>query len=467
MSCEPDPADRPPAALARPVVQRQLTGWGRAMRTTADVARPRSVAEVSALLADPPARGVISRGLGRAYGDAAQDAGGLVLDLTGLAPDLHVDVAAATVTASAGVSLDALMRALVPLGLWVPVSPGTRNVTLGGALAADVHGKNHHVDGSFGNAVRALRLVLPGGEVRTLTPDGTPEPFWATLGGMGLTGAIVSATFTAHRIQTSRMLVDTTRTADLDQTLTAMAADDARYHYTVAWIDLMARGAAMGRSVLTSGEFARLDQLPARAARDPLAYHPTVRAAAPPWAPPRLLNRASIGAFNELWFRKAPRHRTGQLQTIPAYFHPLDMVAGWNRLYGPAGFMQYQFVVPFGAEDTLSAIVASLSDHRIVSFLTVLKRFGPANPGYLSFPTPGWTLALDLPLDQPGLTELIPRFDEAVLAVGGRHYLAKDSTMSPATARAGYPRLGEWQDIRERLDPDHVMRSDLARRLQL
>jgi decaprenylphospho-beta-D-ribofuranose 2-oxidase len=192
-----------------------------------------------------------------------------------------------------------------------------------------------------------------------------------------------------------------------------------------------------------------------------------VRVTAPPWAPPHLLNRASIGAFNEVWFRKAPKVRRGEPQTIPAFFHPLDMVAGWNRLYGRAGFMQYQFVLPFEAHETLRSIVGTLSASGVVSFLTVLKRFGPGSPGYLSFPKPGWTLALDLPLAQPKLRHLIPAFDEQVLAAGGRHYLAKDSTMSPQVARSGYPRLDEWRAVRDRLDPEHVMRSDLARRLHL
>ena len=267
-------------------------------------------------------RGVIARGLGRAYGDAAQDAGGLVLDLTGLDGTLSVDHDTHEVTASTGHSLDHLMRVLVPLGLWVPVSPGTRYVSLGGALAADVHGKNHHVDGSFGNAVRELTLVTSNGDVRTLTPDGTPEEFWATIGGMGLTGAITQARFSAHPIETSRASVDTERAGDLDEALAMMTDGDDAYRYTVTWIDLMARGAHMGRSVLTRGDFATLDQLPAELRSDPLTYGPKVLAAAPPWAPPKLLNRATIGAFNEMWFRKAPKVRRGEIQSHPRVLPP-------------------------------------------------------------------------------------------------------------------------------------------------
>jgi len=217
-----------------PAIERKvLTGWGRVAGTVADVASPTTVDEVSALMASPGPRGVIPRGLGRAYGDAAQDSGGLVIDLTGLDSTLRVDHSSHQVTASTGHSLDHLMRVLVPQGYWVPVSPGTRNVSLGGALAADVHGKNHHVDGSFGNAVRELTLVAPGGDVRTLTPDGTPEEFWATVGGMGLTGAIVEARFDAHPIETSRASVDTERADNLDEALAMMSASDDLYRYTV------------------------------------------------------------------------------------------------------------------------------------------------------------------------------------------------------------------------------------------
>lgn len=456
------------APAATPAIERKvLTGWGQVAGTVADVASPTTVDEVSALMATRGPRGVIPRGLGRAYGDAAQDSGGLVVDLTGLDSTLRVDHSSHQVTASAGHSLDHLMRVLVPQGYWVPVSPGTRNVSLGGALAADVHGKNHHVDGSFGNAVRELTLVTPGGDVRTLTPDGTPEEFWATVGGMGLTGAIVEARFDVHPIETSRASVDTERANNLDEALAMMSASDDQYRYTVTWIDLMAKGAHIGRSVLTRGDFATLDQLPAKLRDDPLAYGPKVLAAAPPWAPPKLLNRATIGAFNEMWFRKAPKVRRGEIQSIPVFFHPLDMVSGWNRLYGHSGFIQYQFMLPFGAEETLRSIIGSLSSARVVSFLTVLKRFGPGNPGYLSFPKPGWTLAMDLPLGQEKLRELLPRFDEQVVEAGGRHYFAKDSTISPRIARAGYPRLDEWRAVRDRLDPDRVMASDLSRRLDL
>lgn len=452
---------------SEPSEVRLLTGWGRTAPTAARVARPRTAAEVAELLASPPPRGLIARGLGRSYGDAAQDAGGLVLDCTALAPSLRIDPAGGTVTCSAGMSLDRLMRDLLPLGWFVPVTPGTRHITVGGAVAADVHGKNHHADGSFGNALLSLTLVLPGGSVVTVSPDDDPELFWATVGGIGLTGVVTEATFRCIPVETSRMLVDTQRTANLDETFAVMTETDSRYRYTVAWIDLLAQGAAMGRSVLTRGDHAPLTALRGRAARDPLGFDPRVRLSAPPWAPPGLLNRFTVQAFNEVWFRKAPASRTGEVQGLAAFFHPLDGVAGWNRLYGSRGFVQYQFVVPFGAEDTLRGIVSELSSARVASFLAVIKRFGPGNSGLLSFPAPGWTLALDIPNGDRRLAAMLRSFDAAVASAGGRVYLAKDATLDPAVLERMYPRLEEFRKVRARVDPDGVLRSDLARRLEL
>ncbi|MGH3321143.1 MAG: FAD-binding protein [Streptosporangiaceae bacterium] len=444
-----------------------LTGWGRTAPTVASVARPRSTQEVAKLMAAAPGRGAIARGLGRSYGDAAQSAGGLVLDCTALAPNRAIDPESGVVTTSAGVSLDALLRELVPLGWFVPVTPGTRYVTVGGALAADIHGKNHHVDGSFGAAVLSFTLVTPGGEVRRVTPDDDRELFWATVGGMGLTGVVTEVTFRCVPVETSRMRVDIERARDLDHALEIMASSDDRYHYTVAWIDLLASGGSMGRSVLTRGDHARADELPPRARRDPFRYDPRPRLSAPPWAPPRLLNRLTVGAFNELWFRKAPEARRGEIQEIAAFFHPLDGIRRWNALYGPRGFVQYQCVVPFGEEQALRRIVERVSGSGIASFLAVLKRFGPGNQGMLSFPMSGWTLALDIPVGGAALPGLLTALDGEVLAAGGRVYLAKDAVLPAELLPRMYPELDRWRGVRRRVDPDGVLRSDLCRRLDL
>ncbi|MEW2807847.1 FAD-binding oxidoreductase [Streptomyces massasporeus] len=442
-----------------------VTGWGRTAPTAAWLIRPRSYEEAAAAVRDCGARGGIPRGLGRAYGDAAQNAGGSVLDMTALDRVHAIDADGGTVLCDAGVSLHRLMEVLLPLGWFVPVTPGTRYVTVGGAIGADIHGKNHHVSGSFARHVLALELLTADGEIRTVIP-GTPL-FDATAGGMGLTGVILTATIRLQPVETSLMSVDTERATDLDDLMARLTATDHRYRYSVAWIDLLARGAATGRAVLTRGDHAPLDALPARLRRDPLAFRTPRLPATPEILPEGLLSRTTVGLFNELWYRKAPRARTGRLQRISPFFHPLDGVPHWNRVYGRGGFVQYQFVVGYGREDALRRVVRRISERRCPSFLAVLKRFGESDPGWLSFPVPGWTLALDIPAGLPGLGAFLDELDEEVAAAGGRVYLAKDARLRPDLLAAMYPRLDDFRALRARLDPHGVFVSDLARRLSL
>ncbi|WP_030422262.1 MULTISPECIES: FAD-binding oxidoreductase [unclassified Streptomyces] len=442
-----------------------VTGWGRTAPTAARLVRPRTYEEAAAAVRACGARGGIPRGLGRAYGDAAQNAGGAVLDMTGLDRVHAVDAAGGTVLCDAGVSLHRLMEVLLPLGWFVPVTPGTRYVTVGGAIGADIHGKNHHVSGSFARHVLALELLTADGEVRTVLP-GTPL-FDATAGGMGLTGVILTATVRLQPVETSLMSVDTERARDLDDLLARLTATDHRYRYSVAWIDLLARGAATGRAVLTRGDHAPLDALPARRRARPLDFRTARLPAAPARFPEGLLTRTTVGLFNTVWYHKAPRAQTGRLRPIPAFFHPLDGVPHWNRVYGRGGFVQYQFVVGHGREEGLRRIVRRIAEHRCPSFLAVLKRFGEGDAGWLSFPVPGWTLALDIPANLPGLGPLLDGLDEEVAAAGGRVYLAKDSRLRPELLAAMYPRLDEFRALRAELDPRGVFVSDLSRRLAL
>ncbi|WP_329412908.1 FAD-binding oxidoreductase [Streptomyces sp. NBC_00704] len=440
-----------------------VTGWGRTAPTVARVIRPRTYPEAVAAVRDCGARGAIPRGLGRAYGDAAQNAGGTVVDVTGLDRIHVVDADAGVVLCDAGVSLHRLTEVLLPLGWFVPVTPGTRYVTVGGAIAADIHGKNHHVSGSFARHVTSFELLTADGTVRTVRP-GTPL-FDATAGGMGLTGIVLTATVRLQPVETSLMCVDTERTADLDDLMARLTDGDHRHRYSVAWIDLLARGAATGRAVLTRGDHAPLDALPPRTRRTPLAFRPSRLPAPPAHLPDGLVTRTGVALFNELWYRRAPRARTGELQRLSAFFHPLDGVPHWNRVYGRGGFVQYQFVVGHGREETLRRIVQRISARRCPSFLAVLKRFGEADPGWLSFPRPGWTLALDVPAGLPGLGAFLDELDEEVAAAGGRVYLAKDSRLRPDLLAAMYPRLDDFRALRAELDPRGVFMSDLARRL--
>jgi len=290
---------------------------------------------------------------------------------------------------------------------------------------------------------------------------------WATAGGMGLTGVILAVTLQLLPVRTSLMSVDTERAADLDDLLARLTATDHRYRYSVAWIDLLARGAHTGRAVLTRGDHAPPEALPRRARRAPLAFRPGRLPAAPRLVPEGLLGRTTVGLFNEFWYRRAPRERRGRLQKLSAFFHPLDGLPEWNRLYGRGGFVQYQFVVGHGQEETLRTVVGRLSRHRCPSFLAVLKRFGGGDPGWLSFPMPGWTLALDVPAGLPGLSGLLDELDEQVAGAGGRVYLAKDARLRPDLLALMYPRLDDFRSLRARYDPRGAITSDLARRLAL
>lgn len=445
-----------------------VTGWGRNPASAAHVVRPVDADGLALAAKGAGRRGAIARGLGRAYGDAAMNAGGTVVEATRVEGVLEFDPRRGVVRALAGTSLDALLRRTVPEGWFVPVTPGTRFVTLGGAIASDVHGKDHHAAGTFGSHVRSIVLALSDGTRRTLTPEESPDEFWATCGGMGLTGTILEATVGLRPVETSLVSVDTDRISDLDTLLARLATDESRYRYSVAWIDLLARGRSLGRAVLTQGDFAPRGAVrpQRRGSGDALAYGP--RPPLPtPLAPSFLLNRWTIRAFNGLWYRKAPRQRRGELQTITQFFYPLDLAGEWNRLYGRRGFFQWQCLVPFGEETVLRQVIEALAGSHSASFLAVLKRLGAANPGPLSFPAPGWTVALDVPAGNTGLTPLVRRLDRQVVEAGGRLYLAKDSCMSPELLPVMYPRLPEWRAVRDGLDPERRMISDLARRLRL
>ncbi len=434
----------------------RLTGWGRATASRALVHAGVAAADLPALLDAAGRRGVLARGLGRSYGDAAQNGGGDVLRLSSRDTPVEVDTTAGAVRVPAAASIDELLRRLLPMGRCLPVMPGTRFVSVGGAIAADVHGKNHHVDGSFGRWVRELSLVDGCGRERVLSPGAQPAEFWATLGGMGLTGVVTSAVIATLPVSTTQMRVRSRRFSHLDAVLDAMTASEARYH--VAWVDA-APGSGFGRSVLDEAD--HLDGGhggPARhAPRTPLPV---------PLMPLNLVRPAAIRLFNEAWWRRAP---TDSTTTVPLarYFHPLDGLGDWHRLYGPAGLLQWQIAVPFSARQLVEASLRRLVAAAAVPSLVVLKRFGEPSPGPLSFPIAGWTLAVDLPAGYPGLRRVLDTLDEQVADAGGRVYFAKDARLSPRLLARMYPDVDSWRAVRQQLDPRGVFQSDLGRRLRL
>ncbi|MGB3411517.1 MAG: FAD-binding oxidoreductase [Microthrixaceae bacterium] len=455
--------DSDPDFSSKPVL---LSGWGRTTPALCDLVSTGSAEGVARAVTDVGERGIIARGLGRAYGDCAQNAGGSVLDGPKLRGVIDVDLANGIVRAHAGTSLDDLMKWFVPLGLFVPVTPGTRSVTVGGAIAADIHGKNHHAKGSWGNHVVSFRLLDGHGAIRDVSPITDPGLFWATMGGMGLTGIVLDATIKMSPIESAYLMVDTDRTNNLDEVMTLMVEGDEFYEYSVAWIDLIAKGRNMGRSILERGHFATEAEVTSRGKHDPHKYSTHQLVSPPDVLPSGLLNHLTIRAFNEVWYRKSPKKRRDHLATIEGFFHPLDMIDDWNRMYGPRGFLQWQTVLPDSATDVLRVAVERLSNSGASSFLAVLKRFGPGNQGHLSFPAKGWTLALDIPVS-PELHGLLDELDEMIVEAGGRIYLAKDSRVRPELIPVMYPRLDEWREIRDKVDPDRKFRSDMSRRLNL
>ncbi|MFE3372291.1 FAD-binding protein [Streptomyces sp. NPDC059173] len=447
-----------------------LTGWGRTAPTTAVRFRPRGYEEAAAVVRGRGPRGVIARGLGRSPGDAAQNAGGSVLDLSGLARIGGVDAAAGVVRCDAGVSLERLLRVLLPLGWLPPLLPGTGRVTVGGAIGSDAPGLDHRRAGSFTRHVSALELLTADGEVRTVLP-GTAL-FDATAGGLGLTGVVLGATLRLRRVTTGLMSVSTERAGDLDDLLARFTAGGDRLPYASAWVDLTARGRATGRGVLTRGEHATPDMRLAYAGRTRMFARPAAAPGRPafPGLPPLpggRLGPAAAALCNEARYRGSPRARTGELRPVHAFFHASDALPDVRPLYGRGGLVRYRFTVGDGQEETLHRVVRRIAARRSPAVRAVLQRFGAADPGLLSFASPGWCLELDLPAALPGLARFLDGVDEEVAAAGGRVCLAEDARMRPGTAAAMYPRLTEFRELRARLDPAGAFRSDLSRRLGL
>jgi decaprenylphospho-beta-D-ribofuranose 2-oxidase len=458
--------------LAAPI--RSLCGWGRTTRSRCRVLAPRGAPDVlEALASHRGDGGVIARGAGRSYGDAAQNDGGTVLDMTGLDRIVSVDAEGRLVRAQAGATIAQLMACLATHRLTLPAVPGTRHVTLAGAIASDIHGKNHHRDGGFARHVASLSLCTPAGEVMELTPESDPDLFYATLGGMGLTGVVVEASVRAEPLASAWVLADTDRTDGLEQTLEMLSGEE-RHRYSVAWLDLLADGVTLGRAIVSRADPLPVDGLapPIRRRRATGAVYPGTLSRRPVLEVPRgfpgtLLRPSSVRAFNALHWSAAPYRERGRPLALAPYFFPLDVVGRWNRLYGAAGLIQYQFVIPTGAEDTLVRCFQLIRARRLPVYLAVFKRLGAAFGGPLSFPLEGWTLALDIPAAAEGVRSALERLDELVADAGGRVYLSKDARLGREALNAMYPQLDRFHAQRARVDPDGVLRSDLASRLGL
>jgi decaprenylphospho-beta-D-ribofuranose 2-oxidase len=449
------PPVAPAASVAPDASSEVISGWGGGVHARVTLVRPESTDAVRAALSSRQHRGAIARGMGRSYGDAAQLGGGLVLDTTRLR-GFELDTEHGILTAQAGATLGELLAALSPAGWVLPVVPGTQHVTIGGAIASDIHGKNHGKVGTFGTHVLALGLLAASGDELALTPQAGGELMAATIGGMGLTGLILWARVRLHRMRSATVSVDTNRIERLDDAFATL--DGPGGSHRVAWLDLLGRRPVRG--IVTRAELL---------SHGPAGNHATVSAklTVPARWPAGLLREGVVRSYNEFRFRRAPRREVGRAEAFGAHMFPLDGLDAWPRLYGRTGFVQYQLVVPRGQEGTLEAVLTRLRHSPVPCYLAVLKDFGAESAAPLSFPLAGWTLALDLPRAAPGLETLLDGFDELVAAAGGRVYLAKDARLRPDTLAAMYPRLEQWRAARDRADPERLWRSDLGLRTGL
>jgi decaprenylphospho-beta-D-ribofuranose 2-oxidase len=442
----------------------ELSGWGRHPRVRARVVRPEMVSHVAPQVAEGVG-GVIARGLGRSYGDASLPAEGGVAVLTErLSRFLSFDERTGLLTAEAGTTLGEVLETFLPRGWFPPVVPGTKFVTLGGCVAADVHGKNQHHAGTFGAHTTELTMRLADGSLVRCSPREDSELFRATVGGMGLTGFVADVSFRLARVETAHMLVRHQPSRDLEESLALLedrALDD---EYVVSWVDCLAEGPRLGRGVLMRGNHARPNEIKNNGS--PLRLAPRRGPGLPFDLPAWALNRSTARAFNALYFRRQASKTSHFITGIESFFFPLDAVGGWNRAYGRGGFVQYQCVLPTAeARAGLRAMLEALGASRLPCFLAVLKRLGAEGAGLLSFPMPGYTLSLDLPVRGAALFDLLKRFDEIVLGRGGRVYLAKDARLDAETFRAMYARYPEWRRVKERVDPEGRFRSALSERL--
>lgn len=438
----------------------RISGWGRYPVVECQVARPGRVDDLAALA---EAQSLIGRGCGRSYGDSSLNPA-LTVETGGANRLLDFDPETGLLTCEAGVSLADIFQLFLPRGWIVPVTPGTKFVSIGGMISSDVHGKDHHKNGGFCDHVEWLDLALPRGRIVRCGPGLEPELFAAACGGMGLAGLILRAAFRMKRVETAMIRQHTLRAGNLDAAMDLLEGS-LNWTYSVAWIDCLAKGEALGRSVVFLGEHALPGQLPASLCEAPLIPRRRRSKKVPLDFPSFALGPLSVRLFNAFYYRA---HADGEaLVDLDTYYYPLDALSDWNRIYGKRGFVQYQCVLPHAASrEGMARLLEAISAAGLGSFLAVLKRMGPQSFGLLSFPMEGYTLALDFPATDAALA-LLQRLDEIVVEAGGRIYLAKDARVGAAAFAAGYPRLEELRAVRRTWGLDAAFRSLQSDRLEI
>ncbi|MGC1489033.1 MAG: FAD-binding oxidoreductase [Albidovulum sp.] len=427
----------------------EYAGWGRALKATGEIARPERLRALNALLDENMAPAI---GMRRSYGDAALNSGGQAIEMTRLDRMLSFDAATGVLEVEAGARLGDIAAAFAPRGWLPPVMPGTGFATIGGAIAQDVHGKNHHHMGSFGQHVLSLQL-RQAKRTAEVSPETNADLFRATIGGLGQTGVILSAKIKMLPAKGDVMVVTERRIEGWDDFLTML--DTSTATYSVGWIDATARGTSLGRGIMEEGETGS-GLLPKRAKYRKVPFD----------APKFALAGPIVRAFNNAYFRRVPATGRTVVKPISDFFFPLDKIHDWNRLYGKHGFHQFQCVVPIAAAPALRNMLEVIANSGLASPLAVLKRMGPGRAGYLSFPMEGYTLAVDFP-NRAEARELIKRLEDMTTAAAGRIYFAKDSLARGEDVAAMYPELDAWRAVTAKADPEGRLITDLVRRLKL
>jgi len=434
-----------------------VTGWGRTPIAQMYMSEFTNLVDLQ-----KSRRGYIPVGLHRSYGDSALNSGGIGLKTSNL-KEIYIDEYSGLARCGSGVSIAELEQRALEFGFFPPVVPGTANVTVGGAIASDIHGKSSHRVGSFSNHVLEIKLLNSDGTVKVITPLGEEVKFFkATVGGMGLTGLILEATIQLLKVETDFVNVHEERVYNLDDLLETLSNFNESFLYTVAWVDLS--GKFNGRGIVSGANHTLKSEISPRLQNRNVRQIKINRVSIPRFRKKSFINSASITLFNKIWFYKPLGKR---IQKIQKYMHPLDRISNWNEIYGQNGFIQYQFVIPFEKKVVLKEILEKLKSAKCYSFLTVLKSFGGNSLGQLSFPMEGWTLAIDIPSSHKKLNSILKELDTLVVNAGGRIYLTKDSCMNSRLLPQMYPQLEDWKEIKKQIDPNGVWQSDQGRRLRL
>jgi FAD/FMN-containing dehydrogenase len=438
------------------MVRKEISNWGNYPKIETNYKSFSSEDELKKILSKEPE--AIARGLGRCYGDSALSK--TTISTLNFKRMLAFNKQEGTITCESGVSLEEIIDVFMPEGWFLPVTPGTKYITVGGAIASDVHGKNHHVCGSFSNHLISMDIMLADGTIITCSKEQNADLFWATCGGMGLTGVILRATFKLHEIETSCIKQESLKAANLEQIM-QLFEESKDYTYSVAWIDCLSGGKQLGRSILMRGEHLKKDEL--NSSKTIIVDH-NPRLTIPVMFPDFALNPLSVRAFNFLYYNKQLTNRQNNIIDYNKFFYPLDSINDWNKIYGKRGFTQYQFVIPKEKSyEALKKILSKISKSGSASFLAVLKLFGKQDD-LIAFPAEGYTLALDFPVSKK-VFKLLDELDETVLENGGRLYLTKDCRMTGKTFEKGYKNAAKFKEIIHKYDSKRKFQSEQSKRL--